>query len=57
MTIPAEVREEHFAICKRCPQRKLYQRMDFHIDWTDCPYDCENDFEHMEGAKDAGRNE
>lgn len=46
MEIPEEVRKRHWAKCKNCPTRKLYAKMDFHIDWIDCPYDCPNDFEH-----------
>lgn len=55
MTIPVEVMTEHFRQCKDCPERKTYQRMDFHIDWIDCPYDCENDLEHWKGAEDDKR--
>lgn len=46
--IPPEVREEHGKICAKCNIRKRIARMvDMHFDWLDCPYDCENDFEHF----------
>ena len=41
------VSKEHWEKCKSCPTRKFYaQKFDAHIDWIDCPYDCENDYEH-----------
>ena len=52
MEIPDEVKKEHYAICKKCPYRKRTAKMvDMHFDWLDCPYNCENDYEHWEGAK------
>lgn len=45
--IPEEVRKEHMAICKNCPEREAVRRMvDFHVDWLDCFWDCPNDYEH-----------
>lgn len=47
MNIPDEVKKAHWAICKKCKERKRLARMvDAHFDWLDCPYDCENDYEH-----------
>lgn len=52
MNIPKEVREQHDAVCKKCKVRKAIARMvDAHFDWIDCPYDCENDYEHWKGEK------
>ena len=52
--IPNEVREEHEAVSKKCKICKQIARLaDAHFDWLDCPYDCENDFEHWtEGEKE-----
>ena len=48
MDIPKEVREQHNAVCTKCDIRKWYaRRLDMHFDWVDCPYDCENDLEHI----------
>lgn len=53
MTIPNEVMEERSAICKKCFTRKEIARLvDMHFDWLDCPYDCENDYEHWRGDSD-----
>ena len=42
-----EDRENHFNICKNCKVRKnLAKNFDMQFDWIDCPYDCENDYEH-----------
>ena len=49
MTIPQEVRDKHNEVCEKCKTRELYAKYtDMHFDWLDCPYDCENDFEHWE---------
>ena len=54
MTIPQEVRDKHNEVCEKCKARELYAKyIDMHFDWLDCPYDCENDYEHWERrAKD-----
>ncbi len=52
MTIPNEVREEHDVVCKKCKIRKRIVRLvDTHFDWLDCPYDCENDYEHWKAEE------
>lgn len=46
--LPKEEREKRYEKCKRCETRKWYaKRLDYHFDWVDCPYDCENDIEHL----------
>lgn len=51
--IPDNVRKEHAEKCRDCPERKFIAKLvDAHFDWIDCPYDCENDYEHWkEGEK------
>lgn len=45
--IPKSVKNEHSAKCKECAIRIEIARLaDCHFDWIDCPYDCENDYEH-----------
>ena len=57
MTIPQEVRDKHNEVCEKCEARKLYAKyIDVHFDWLDCPYDCENDFEHWKGETDEDTN-
>ena len=43
--VPEEVSREHVAVCQKCPIRQMYAKMDFHIDWIDCPYVCDNDYD------------
>ena len=58
MTIPQEVRDKHGEVCKKCKVRKQIARMvDAHFDWLDCPYDCENDYEHWKGETDDSRDD
>lgn len=58
--IPDEIREEHYKICAKCPERKFYaKRFDMHFDWLDCWYDCPNDYEHwakMGGEKNDNKD-
>lgn len=47
--VPEEVSRIHCDICKKCQIRKDYARaFDMHFDWIDCPYNCENDYEHYQ---------
>lgn len=47
--IPTEMRQKRNERCAKCSTRKWYaKRLDFHFDWIDCPYDCPNDYEHLE---------
>ena len=49
--------EEHRAICKDCPDRKYFAKVfDMHFYWTDCWFDCENDYEHHQ-AEEAKKEE
>lgn len=49
-----EAKQKHFAIREKCELRKKIANMvDAHFDWIDCPYDCENDYEHWRGEEDA----
>lgn len=46
--IPKEIRAERNEKCRNCEIRMFYaKRLDMHFDWTDCPYDCPNDMEHL----------
>ena len=46
--VPEELRKSHWNKCKECKIRKWYaKRLDMHFDYLDCPYDCENDWEHL----------
>ena len=46
--IPQEIREKRNKICSECKKRDFIARVfDMHIDWVNCPYNCENDFEHI----------
>lgn len=52
MNIPKEIYAEHWEKCRDCNKRKAIARMtDMHFDWIDCPYDCENDYEHWKGEQ------
>ena len=47
--IPASIRKARNEKCQKCGYRKSYAKaFDMHFDWIDCPYDCENDYEHLE---------
>lgn len=47
IAIPQSVQEERSRICRKCNKRITVARLtDCHFDWIDCPYDCENDYEH-----------
>lgn len=47
--IPESMRKARNEKCKQCAFRKSYAKaFDIHFDWIDCPYDCENDYEHLE---------
>ena len=47
MRIPEETRKEHLAICENCIHKRLLRNMaDVYVDWLDCPWGCENDYEH-----------
>lgn len=51
-TIPDKIRREHWAICKKCEIRIGYAiAFDLHFDWLDCPYVCDNDYEHWKEAQ------
>jgi len=46
-TIPDEARKQHNKKCKGCWRREQFaKRLDMHFDWIDCPFDCNNDYEH-----------
>ena len=48
-SIPASMRKARNEECQNCGYRKSYAKaFDVHFDWIDCPYDCENDYEHLE---------
>ena len=56
--IPEEVRKEHMAVCAKCPERKyVAKRVDFHVDWLDCFWDCPNDYDHYISAQKEVNNE
>lgn len=44
--IPEEVRKEHMAICNKCKGKAVAKKVDFHVDWLDCFWDCPNDYDH-----------
>lgn len=47
--IPASMRKARNEKCHKCAFRKSYAKeFDVHFDWIDCPYNCENDYEHLE---------
>lgn len=47
--IPKTILKERHGKCSQCELRKSYAKtFDMHFDWLDCPYDCENDYEHLE---------
>lgn len=47
IAIPQSIREERSRICRKCGKRIVVARLTgCHFDWIDCPYDCENDYEH-----------
>lgn len=47
--IPPEMRKERMEKCRVCPTRKGFAKVfDMHFDYVDCPYDCENDIEHLQ---------
>ena len=56
--ISDEERKRRYAICLKCPTRKyLVKLVDFHVDFWDCPYGCENDIWHyLEERKDEVEN-
>ena len=56
--ISDEERKRRYAICLKCPTRKyLIKLVDFHADFWDCPYSCDNDIEHyLAERKDGGEN-
>ena len=42
-----EERHRRFAVCRRCKIRQeAGKTRDMLFDWRDCPYSCENDYEH-----------
>lgn len=48
-SIPVSMRKARNETCQKCGYRKSYAKaFDVHFDWIDCPYDCENDLEHLE---------
>lgn len=45
--IPDYVSKKHMERCNRCKIRAVFARtLDMHFDWLDCPYECDNDYEH-----------
>lgn len=54
--IPQSEREERNRKCKKCSIRIVCAELfDCHFYWTDCPYDCENDYEHY--IREKGKEE
>lgn len=46
--IPQTERDRRNKVCAKCGERKyIAKKFDMHFDWLDCPYDCENDLEHL----------
>lgn len=47
--IPKGTKKARNEKCQQCVFRKSYAKaFDVHFDWIDCPYDCKNDYEHLE---------
>lgn len=53
--IPEEVRKEHMAICNKCKGKAVAEKVDFHVDWLDCFWDCPNDYEHWIKEREGER--
>ena len=53
--IPDDVSKKHMERCNRCKIRAVIARtIDLHFDWLDCPYECDNDYEHYIAADKDG---
>ena len=53
--IPDDVSKKHIERCNRCKIRAVIARtVDMHFDWLDCPYECDNDYEHYIAADKGG---
>ena len=50
------IRKKHQDICSSCSIRKMLAKLvDLHVDWMDCPYDCQNDYDHfLRTVKETG---
>lgn len=46
--VPDDVKRKHIEKCNQCERKRTIYKMTggMWFDWLDCPYNCENDFEH-----------
>ena len=43
-----EERKRRYNVCAKCNKRNIMMRSEnCYFDWIDCPFDCENDYEHL----------